>query len=65
MGKMTPTYAEQYDHEADDLFDDLAKLENARLSGDFERMRIQRQRMITHLTRMEEIERLVQILEDD
>ena len=51
MGKMTPTYAEQYDHEADDLFDDLAKLENARLSGDFERMRIQRQRMITHLTR--------------
>ena len=31
MGEMTSAYAEQYDHERDDLLDDLAKLEDASL----------------------------------
>lgn len=65
MGKVTPANAEQYAHETDDLLDDLAKLEDARVRGDTARMRILRQRVIVHFTRMEEIERLVEILEDD
>ena len=64
MGKITVDQFKAWEHERDDLVDHIANLYKAELKKDRKEISTQRERITAHLKRIEEIKRLIEILED-